>query len=396
MNATSYPLLKALGARLGQSLGKPLANRRIIVSGPHLLEDLPAYLTELERLGLNPRTTLLFYKPYPYPQAEELQRAIRARGYQLHSIKSVDQVLTARQSTEPMFVIEDGGHVASFVYTHPGIPVSGFVEQTTRGLRVHEDQLRLRGRLPAPVLTVADAEIKSRFEPPLIADQIVHNLRILAPRLPIRGSRILVVGAGTIGLPLARRLRENGASLRLVDPRPLRRLEVIADCGPDALALSIDAAAPWADLVIGATGTRSIPGNVLQRLKSGAMVASISSDQVEIEIPWLNRNSVQVQEWFWQGQDKSKPAAQSIYTLHNGRRIVLLNSGYPLNFSGPHAGMAPNGGDLVMSLMIAASVGLVQHLAGPNAGSGILRGELDRLVAKFGILEDYLRLYHSV
>ena len=55
--------------------------------------------------------------------------------------------------------------------------------------------------------------------------------------------------------------------------------------------------------------------------------------------------------------------------------------------------MAPNGGDLIMSLMLAASVRLARHLTDVSPAPRLLTRELDRLALDSGILEEYLRLY---
>lgn len=395
VNIVEYPLLNTLGTQLQQRLGKPFADLRVVISGPHVQDDLPVYLAQYEGLGLDPRLTDLFYKSYPYPRADELLQQIAARGYRLHPIEAVNCVLE-HYGNEPLFVIEDGGHVARYSYSHGRLNITGLVEQTTKGLRIHDDEFQLRGNLPFPVLPVAESEIKARLEPPFIADQIVQNIRIFAPALAVRGSRVLIMGAGSIGLALARRLRENGASVRVCDPDPLKRLQVISECGPDAVAPIPSAAASWADLIVGASGTPSLRAEILAAARDKALVASVSSDRLEIDHFWLDQMCGGQRKCFWLGQDTASAAAQTIYSFADGREIVLLSGGYPLNFGGPRSGMVANGADLIMSFMLVASTAFARRVATGSVGCGLLYGEADRVAMEWRLLETYLDVYHAL
>ena len=224
--------------------------------------------------------------------------------------------------TGQKLIVQDvGGFAAPLLHTYFADRlhlVRGVVEITKQGVwRAGELPLRF------PVLHCADSELK-RLEAVRCGETVVRCLDGVARSLglSLAGRAALVMGAGWIGGGVARGLRRLDMTTTLVDTDPLRVIE--ARLGGHAAAL-VPNTAKRAELVVGATGRRSIDADLLAALPDGAIVASASSRQIEIDVDWLARFP-------------SAPVRQGLSEFlvpspgGRPRRIRLVNDGYPANF----------------------------------------------------------------
>jgi S-adenosylhomocysteine hydrolase len=173
--------------------------------------------------------------------------------------------------------------------------------------------------LAFPVLHCADSELK-RLEAQRCGETVARCLDGAARSLglSLAGREALVIGAGWIGAGVARGLARLDMSPRLVDRDPLKVMEARLNGLPADL---VPRGAGRAALVVGATGGPSIGPDLMASLPDGAIVASASSRQIEIDVAWLRERP-------------SVPVAEGVeaFAMADGRRLMLVNDGFPANF----------------------------------------------------------------
>jgi S-adenosylhomocysteine hydrolase len=222
-------------------------------------------------------------------------------------------------------IVQDvGGFAAPILHTYFADRlhlVKGVIEITKQGV------WRAAALPPGfAVLHCADSELK-RLEAVRCGETVVRCLDGVARDLglTLAGRVATVFGAGWIGSGVARALRRLDAVPVLVDTDPLKVMEARlagfeATLRPARLGVS--------ELVVGATGRLSVTREVIDRLPDGAMLASASSRQIEIDTGWLKRFPAEPggPALAWHRLPSRSPHST------RPRRILLVNDGFPANF----------------------------------------------------------------
>lgn len=280
---------------------------------------------------------------------------------QLRLVRQISRSLAlCRKHGQQLVIQEVGGFVVPLLHQYFSDQlhlVKGVVELTKQGVwRAEEIDLKI------PVLHCADSELK-RLEAKRCGESIARCLDGVARSmgLSLAGRIATVFGAGWIGSGIATALRRLDMVPALVDRDPLKvaeaRLEgFLASFNPDWLEMS--------NLVIGATGRLSINGEVLSRLPHNAIVASGSSRQLEIDVPYLKSH------------DSSK-VSDCVDAYHlidpeqpdRFRNLLLVNDGFPANFI-PGSASVP---DEIVETILGELIVLMFALAEEDFGPGIHR-----------------------
>ena len=304
---------------LGELAGElPSAPCRVVLIA-HLLDTAVPYVRMLGR-----HCDLVRVIAVPYSaQAEALALLDDLPALVPESIDEVrplamDAAREAGQSTgAPVVIQEVGGYCAEEVDVLASIQgVRGVVEDTKQGLWRYERA----APLPLPVYTIADSPLKALEDVQVgrsIAYSVERLLRSRFYRLTCE-QRLLVLGYGGIGTALAEHFRRLGADVAVFDPDEVRMSAAVVHgfkVGPRAELLA------WADVIVGVSGQRALSASDLPHLRSGVVLASGSSKQVEFDIEGL------------------RAAASSLVEIDEvteieagGRAIYLLNQGRPVNF----------------------------------------------------------------
>ncbi|MBL8954792.1 MAG: NAD-binding protein [Myxococcaceae bacterium] len=352
---------------------KPLdsGRRYEFVLVQHLLDTQLPTFDALKRLGMSPARTSVIGTPYS--ASDLVVESLEDKGWDVRVppldmatwVEDVRDALYERLESalanhRDVVAMDDGGIISELVTTDPVLSRYRdrfrIVEQTRRGITVadHVD-------VAAPVVNVAQSWAKF-VEGPMIARSIDGKLVERLNRLGVtslKGRHVGVIGAGTIGLPIAESLRALGAKVTVLDTSD-------AALGK-AKARDFDATADrqkffsGQEIIIGATGVQSVTKDDLQWLKDGAIIGSASSKLVEIDVPALaaaDPNEPAVVD-----ADSHPPSVQ--YDLPGGRRITLLARGFPLNFDGQAENIAPEEIQLTRALMV---LGLLQATQEKVAG----------------------------
>jgi adenosylhomocysteinase len=299
---------------------KPSVNRPALVVITHLLPTSIAYLESLSRVF---DLTLI---GIPYSSPESTVERLRTGGYRLQLPKSIQDLPAAAfnaveqivQRRRTVIVQEVGGYLAQ--YAAPLSKFKGFlgvVEDTMNGHWRYEAQ---EGQLKYPVLSIARSPIKA-IEDSLIGEAVSYSLeRVLREELftVLKGKRVLVVGFGSIGASCANALRHRGATASVFDVDPLKVMRARAE---GFLVGEFSALLAQADVVIGATGQRSLGLEALKISKPGAVIASASSKQLEIDVADLRRSL---------SCRQTGPTTECFE--NDSCHFYLLSQGFPINF----------------------------------------------------------------
>jgi adenosylhomocysteinase len=371
------PLLDLLMARERVAERRPLARAHVLVVSHMLGSNFPLFRA-LRAAGAS--SAIVVGTPYGTNRA--VRRAVRAEGfdvrvprldpdaYEAAVKKAIDDLLARRKKDRPIVVLDDGGLVAKIIHTDPAYAgvrrQFKIVEQTTQGLSVADGVT-----LEAPVIAAARSRSKlmeSRFIGRAVAVKVRQAIDRAGGKLD--GKRVVVVGYGWVGRAVARELKAGGARVTVVERSPTRRRSAARRYDVSGL----QAALPAADVVIGTTGETSLRLEHLRLLKSGALVASASSKQIELDMKALRREASRREVLGAKNPLVRLPTAR--YRL-GGRSITVLGDGWPVNFDGDVEDIPPVEIQITRALMLAGALQAMKLRPGSAAGVIPLDRKLD-------------------
>lgn len=175
-----------------------------------------------------------------------------------------------------------------------------------------------------PIYSVAESKLKE-IEAVAVGNSVSVAIyeALLSYGNSLTGMKTLVVGYGMIGSNIAYSLKGFGTSIYVNDVHQHKMLKSVFK--GNEVVHDFRNAVNQFDLIIGATGNQSISKDVLATLKNGGFVCSASSGNIEIDLDYIISNSTE------------KRKINSILTsyLLEGKKIVVLNNGFPINFTIP-------------------------------------------------------------
>ncbi|MGH6762177.1 MAG: adenosylhomocysteinase [Phyllobacterium sp.] len=195
--------------------------------------------------------------------------------------------------------------------------IKGVTEETTTGVnRLY--QLQKKGLLPFPAINVNDSVTKSKFDNKYgCKESLVDGIR-RGTDVMMAGKVAVVCGYGDVGKGSAQSLLGAGARVRVTEVDPICALQAAMD-GFEVVTL--DDAAPTADIVITTTGNKDvITLDHMRKMKDMCIVGNIGHFDNEIQIAAL-RNL----KW-----TNVKPQVDLI-EFADGKRLILLSEGRLLN-----------------------------------------------------------------
>ena len=195
--------------------------------------------------------------------------------------------------------------------------LQGVTEETTTGvLRLY--QREKAGELPFPAINVNDSVTKSKFDNKYgCKESLVDGIR-RGTDVMMAGKVAVVCGYGDVGKGSAASLAGAGARVIVTEIDPICALQAAMD-GFEVLTL--EEAAPRADLVITATGNKDVlTVEHMRLLKDMAIVGNIGHFDNEIQVEGL-RN------FKWTNVEDQV----DMITYPDGKRMLLLSQGRLLN-----------------------------------------------------------------
>ncbi|MGF1651493.1 MAG: adenosylhomocysteinase [Hyphomicrobiaceae bacterium] len=195
--------------------------------------------------------------------------------------------------------------------------IKGVTEETTTGVnRLY--QLMDKGHLPFPAINVNDSVTKSKFDNKHgCKESLVDGIR-RGTDVMMAGKVAVVCGYGDVGKGSAASLSGAGARVLVTEIDPICALQAAMD-GYEVVTL--DEAAPRADIVITATGNKDVVTlDHMRKFKDMAIVGNIGHFDNEIQVAALKNL-----KW-----TNVKPQVDMI-EFPDGKRLLLLSEGRLLN-----------------------------------------------------------------
>ena len=234
----------------------------------------------------------------------------------------IEQTLTAFGGGKPLnMILDDGGDLTNMVldrYPELVAGIRGISEETTTGVHRLIERMK-HGKLPLPSINVNDSVTKSKFDNKYGCKESLVDAIRRATDVMIAGKVAVVAGYGDVGKGSAASLRGAGARVIVTEIDPICALQAAMD---GYAVKKMVHAIPEADIVVTATGNVNIVNEKhFSAMKDKTIVCNIGHFDNEIDVAWLNKNAK---------KDTIKPQVD-IYTLKNGREVILLAEGRLVN-----------------------------------------------------------------
>lgn len=335
----------------------------MIILVRHLLGDFIRLIPSLERIGISPENTVILGIPYStkshvvsrlrtkgytvfapedYPFTEDVHRAIR------ESIKK------AKEMNREILTVEDGGYIVPLIHKEYSEELGlfrGTVEKTANGIW-QDRELEQKGILKIPVMNVGEFPLKQLVESPLVGEAVVRNLSNLFAKLGkgIRGKDILIIGYGNVGKQVADTPKENKAVTHVYDFDKTKLLQAKND--GHIVKENLTEAVRTKFAIIGGTGRTVINRDVILALDHNTYLINATSKRVEINIDELDALTGRA--------PKTEGGVAQRHSLINGKDVILVAKGFPINFYGEAESIPDENIQFVIGLLFTGILRLAE------------------------------------
>jgi len=247
--------------------------------------------------------------------AVQARSGVDRGGYYEHIQRVLD--------SQPDLVMDDGCDLVNTLHEARSELIDGVrggCEATSTGA-ARLRRMAAAGSLGFPVVAADVSATRRMIDHKHGTGQAVLDGILRATNTLVAGKTIVVAGFGPCGSGIAEGARGLGAQVIVTEVDPVRALGAIMQ---GFRVMPMRAAAPVAELVITATGSRDVIGAAeLAVLPDGAMLANAGHFDVEIDVPALAERATEVNPGI-------RPHADE-YVLADGRRLILLAEGRVVN-----------------------------------------------------------------
>ncbi|NRB37778.1 MAG: adenosylhomocysteinase [Pseudomonadales bacterium] len=234
-------------------------------------------------------------------------------------------------------ILDDGGDLTEMAHNkYPAMldTIHGISEETTTGVHRLLEMLE-KGELKVPAINVNDSVTKSKNDNKYGCRHSLNDALKRGTDHLLAGKKALVIGYGDVGKGSAQSLSQEGMIVKIAEIDPICAMQACMDgyevaspyingvntgdlSGVDAALLS------KIDLIVTTTGNTDVcDANMLQALKSGAVVCNIGHFDNEIDTAYMREN------WEW---DEVKPQVHKIYrNKAENDHLILLSEGRLVN-----------------------------------------------------------------
>ena len=337
---TEMPALMALREQYRDA--KPLANARII-GCIHMTIQTAVLIETLVKLGAQVRWSSCNI----FSTQDHAAAAIAASGIPVFAWKGeteeeyewcIEQTLHQDGTLwNANMLLDDGGDLTAIAHErYPQLltNVHGITEETTTGVHRLLEMLEA-GTLKVPAINVNDSVTKSKNDNKYGCRHSLNDAIKRGTDHLLSGKKALVIGYGDVGKGSAQSLRQEGMIVKVSEIDPICAMQACMD-GFEVVSPyingdnngTIDAIdrvlLEKTDLVVTTTGNVNVcDRNMLQALKSGAVVANIGHFDDEIDTAYMREN------WDW---EEVKPQVHKIYRDRAANdHIILLAEGRLVN-----------------------------------------------------------------
>ena len=232
---------------------------------------------------------------------------------------------------EANMILDDGGDLTAMV--HEDFPemlnsIHGISEETTTGVHRLLEMVE-GGELKVPAINVNDAVTKAKNDNKYGCRHSLNDAIKRGTDHLLSGKKALVIGYGDVGKGSAASLRQEGMIVKVTEIDPICAMQACMD-GFEIVSPYIDGIntntldcinkdlLATTDLLVTTTGNVNVcDKNMLQALKSGAVVCNIGHFDNEIDTAYMRDN------WTW---EEVKPQVHKVYREPNSENHLLLLS----------------------------------------------------------------------
>ena len=253
----------------------------------------------------------------------------------------IEQTIRAEKDSEQIWdaniILDDGGDLTEMVhdrFPHMLDAIHGISEETTTGVHRLLDMLN-KGELKVPAINVNDAVTKSKNDNKYGCRHSLNDAIKRATDHLLSGKKALVVGYGDVGKGSAASLRQEGMIVKVTEVDPICAMQACMD-GFEVVSPYINGENTGTldginkqllantDLIVTTTGNVNVcDKNMLQALKSGAVVCNIGHFDNEIDTAYMREN------WQW---DEIKPQVHKVIRdAASNDHLILLSEGRLVN-----------------------------------------------------------------
>ncbi len=320
----------------------------ILIACQHILGTTTPMVEELIQRGLEPSSIFILGKCYS--TNNEVLEQIKNQGiyvsdlsteYQSHMafddqykshVRSFLLDISSKvlvKGYDRIIVLDDGGELILQLTELNLFRVSFAVEQTSSGIRKLRDI-----ELPFPLINVARSNAKLNYESPFIAQKAVEVLMEALRNYAVFAPKVLIVGQGSIGSALTAHLSQWDIEVHDITSHGTPFFESHKDT------------LEHYDVIIGTTGDQIIRYEESNLLKKRVILASVSSSDREFDaVAWR----LQI------------PQNDNCHLDVQIDERVVLNSGFPINFTGEAHSVAPKKIQLTRALMLCGIYQGISH-----------------------------------
>ncbi len=289
-----------------------------------------------------------------------------------------DEYLREVLRRQPHLLLDNGGDLFARYLDAPYERLLGGTEETTSGRRRLTE---LRSRLRRPILVINDSPIKQFAENRHAVGQSVVESFLRITNRATNGRYVLVFGYGSVGRGIAASFRNAFASVAVVEPDPVLRLEASFD------GFQVPERATGlrhADVVITATGAQDVITeadlDILRHrvvlINAGHFPAEIAVDRIMADPRVTGR--------------RDGPEGITTLRLTDGREIHVLTEGHMVNLGGPRPlGNSIESMDLGFALQARCLEAVARGRTSPDDVVVPVPAWINALVAE-AFLEQYL------
>lgn len=234
-------------------------------------------------------------------------------------------------------ILDDGGDLTAMVHEkYPQMldSIHGISEETTTGVHRLLEMME-KGELKVPAINVNDSVTKSKNDNKYGCRHSLNDAIKRGTDHLLSGKKALVIGYGDVGKGSAASLRQEGMIVKVTEVDPICAMQACMD-GYEVVSPYIDGVNTGdidcinttllanTDLVVTTTGNVNVcDKNMLQALKSGAVVCNIGHFDNEIDTAFMRKN------WEW---DEVKPQVHKIIrNSETNDHLILLSEGRLVN-----------------------------------------------------------------
>ena len=321
--AREMPVIRIIKERFAKE--KPLKGIRISAC-LHITSETANLALALQAGGAD----LILCAGNPLSTQDEVAAALVSYGIPTNAIKGEDAAtyykhMNTALEHKPQVTVDDGADLVTTLHTKRTDLIKGIIggtEETTAGV-TRERNMEMEGKLRYPIIAVNDAQTKHFFDNRYGTGQSTLDGITRATNVLWAGKKVVVCGYGWCGKGISMRAKGLGSTVIVTEVEPVRALEAAMD---GFLVMPLLEAAPQGDIFITVTGDKNvIDKRHLQVMKDGAILANSGHFNVEINIPALEKLSIE--------KRTIRPFVEE-YAVADGRRhLYLLGEGRLINLA---------------------------------------------------------------